>query len=148
MLATVPHVTVAPVAKGVNPDAPGAEVAPGSRHCPTTPWIVEADFRPAKHRSLTHPQARAIDSAIDQYDDTIAEAVRHARTEDRDWYLFDMCSVLDGLAQRRYVNDDVDYRGLRRADTLDANPPALMDTAWNIVTPFLTRLVSRRRTGR
>lgn len=220
VLATVPHVTVAPVANGVNPDRPGQKWRPGSRYFPyyTDPWIAEADFRPDKHRHLTHQQARAVDSAIDQYNDTIAEAVRHARTEGRDWYLFDMCGVLDGLAQRRYVDDDeaarrngwepypvppalagldtrfyrsdrtgrlqgglfgldgvhpttsgyallagavldvlttaglqpddVDHRGLRAADTLDADPPALMDAAWNIVTPFLTRLVSRRRTGR
>ena len=66
---------------------------------------AEADFRPGKHRYITHQQARAIDSAIDQYNATIADAVRHARSEGRRWYLLDLCGILDGLAQRRYVDD-------------------------------------------
>ncbi len=108
LLATVPHVTVAPIANGVNPDAPGRKWRDGSRYFPyyTDPWITEADFRPAKHRHLTHQQARAIDSAIDQYNATIADAVRQARSEGRHWYLLDLCGVLDGLAQRRYIDDD------------------------------------------
>lgn len=218
VLATVPHVTVAPIANGVNPANPGHKWREGSRYFPyyTDPWITEADFRPDKHRNITHQQARAIDSAIDQYNETITEAVRHARSEGRDWYLFDMCGVLDGLAQRRYADDDeaarlngwepyplppelvgldtrfyrsdrtgrlqgglfgldgvhpttsgyalladavldalrgaglkagrVDFEDLRRRDTLNAKPPALMATAFDLVTPFLTRLVSRRTT--
>ena len=217
MLATVPHVTVAPIANGVNPDAPGRKWREGSRYFPyyTDPWIAEADFRPDRHRKITHQQARAIDSAIDQYNVTIADAVRHARTEGRDWYLLDLCGILDGLAQRRYVDDDqaaqlngwvpyplpaefagldtrffrsdrtgrlqgglfgldgvhpttsgyavlagavldvlavagvkpanpIDYADLGRRDTLNTDPPALMTTALNLVTPFLSRLVSRR----
>lgn len=216
VLATVPHVSVAPIAQGVNPARPGEKWRPGSRYFPyyTDPWIAEADFRPEKHRHITHQQARAVDSAIDQYNATIADAVLHARTEGRDWFLFDMCGVLDGLAQRRYVDDDeaarrngwaphplpveladldtrffrsdrtgrlqgglfgldgvhpttsgyavlagavldvlgtaglkpesIDYPALRRRDTLNTDPPALMSTAFDLVTPFLTRLVSRR----
>jgi hypothetical protein len=215
VLATVPHVTVAPIANGVNPQRPGQKWRTGSRYFPfyTDPWIAEADFRPDKHRYITHQQARAVDSAIDQYNATIVESVRHARSEGRAWFLFDMCGVLDGLAQRRYVDDDTaarrngwtphplpadlvgldtrffrsdptgrlqgglfgldgvhpttsgyavlagavlevltdaglaarppDYAALRRRDTLNSNPPALMTTALDLVTPFLTRLVSR-----
>jgi hypothetical protein len=107
VLATVPHVTIAPIAKGVNPQDPGAKWRPASRYFPyyTDPWIDEADFRPAKHRHLTHQQARAVDSAVDQYNDTIAEAVRHAREQGRDWLLFDLCGILDGLAFRRFADD-------------------------------------------
>ena len=216
VLATVPHVTVAPIANGVNPQRPGQKWRDGSRYFPyyTDPWISEADFRPDRHRYLTHQQARAIDSAIDQYNATIADAVRHARTEGRDWFLFDMCGVLDGLAQRRYIDDDqaaqangwqpfplppelaalntrfyrsdrtgrldgglfgldavhpttsgyavlagavldvlhtagvpaqqIDYADLLRRDTLNRDPPALMTAALDLVTPFLTRLVSRQ----
>jgi hypothetical protein len=217
VLATVPHVTVAPIANGVNPDDPGRKWREGSRYFPyyTDPWIAEADFRPDKHRSITHQEARAIDSAIDQYNTTIVEAVRHARSEGRRWYLLDLCGILDGLAQRRYVDDDeaagrngwtpyplpaefagldtrffrsdrtgrlqgglfgldgvhpttsgyaivagavldvlavagvkaanpIDYADLARRDTLNANPPALMTTALNLITPFMSRLVSRR----
>jgi hypothetical protein len=221
LLATVPHVTVAPIANGVNPEAPGRKWREGSRYFPyyTDPWIDEADFRPDRHRHLTHQQARAIDSAIDQYNATIAEAVRHARSEGRHWYLLDLCGVLDGLAQRRYIDDDeaaaangwvpyplppeladldtrffrsdrsgrlqgglfgldgvhpttsgytvlaqavldvlrvagiepqrpLDVADLRRRDTLNASPPALMTTALDLIAPFLGRLVSRRTTAR
>jgi hypothetical protein len=108
VFATVPHLTILPIANGVNPQAPGQKWRPGSRYFPfyTDPWIDEQDFDPAKHRHLTHQQARAIDSAIDQYNDTIAEAVRHARSRGRDWFAFDLCGVLDGLAYRRFVTDD------------------------------------------
>jgi hypothetical protein len=108
VLATVPHVTIAPIANGVNPDRPGKKWRDGSRYFPyyTDPWIAEADFRPDKHRHIAHQQARAVDSAIDQYNATIADAVRHARAEGRHWYLLDLSGVLDGLAQRRYLDDD------------------------------------------
>ena len=127
LLATVPHVTVAPIANGVNPDAPGRKWRDGSRYFPyyTDPWIAEADFRPAKHRHLTHQQARAIDSAIDQYNATIADAVRQARSEGRHWYLLDLCGVLDGLAQRRYIDDDEAAR--RNGWTPYELPQALAD---------------------
>ena len=218
VLATVPHVTVAPIANGVNPANPGQKWQEGSRYFPyyTDPWVAEADFRPGKHRYITHQQARAIDSAIDQYNSTIADAVRHARSEGRRWYVLDLCGILDGLAQRRYVDDSnaaeangwepyplpaefeglttrfflsdrtgrlqgglfgldgvhpttsgyavlagavldvlavagvkpvnpVDYADLGRRDTLNTDPPALMTTALDLVTPFLSRLVSRQR---
>jgi hypothetical protein len=198
----------------VNPQQPGRKWRPGSRYFPyyTDPWIGEPDFRPTKHRHLTHQQARAVDSAIDQFNDTIAEAVRHARSEGRDWYLFDLCGILDGLALRRYAADEqaaarndwrpyplpepiadlttrffdsdrtgrrqgglfgldgvhpttsgygvvaaalldvlaaagvpftpIDFAALRRQDTLNSQPPALMNTVFGLLTPFLTRLVS------
>jgi hypothetical protein len=217
LLATVPHVTIAPIAKGVNPARPGRKWRDGSRYFPyyTDPWIDERDFDPAKHRNITHQQARAIDSAIDQYNAMIAECVRHTRSQGRDWYLFDLCGVLDGLAQRRFADDDkaarrnawdphrlppeladldtrffrsdrtgrlqgglfgldgvhpttsgytvladavrdvlvtagldakpLNYADLRAKDTLNTNPPALMSAALDVITPFLARLVSRRR---
>jgi hypothetical protein len=79
-----------------SPDAPPLAASP-----------EEADFRPSKHRFITHQQARAIDSAIDQFNDIIADAVRHARREGRDWRVLGLCSVLDGLSFRRFVNDPV-----------------------------------------
>ena len=107
LLATVPHVTVAPIATGVNPDHPGQKWREGSRYFPyyTDPWIAQSDFRPGKHRYITHQQARAIDSAIDQYNDTIQDHVRRARAEGRDWHLVDLCGILDGVAYRRYLDD-------------------------------------------
>ena len=107
VLATVPHVTIAPLARGVNPQAPGAKWKPGSRYFPyyTDPWIDDDAFRPAKHRHLTHQQARAIDSAIDQYNTTITNAVSDARRAGRDWYVLDLCGLLDSLAYRRFDDD-------------------------------------------
>ena len=56
---------------GSTPTSPGKKWREGSRYFPyyTDPWIAEKDFRPDKHRHITHQQARAIDSAIDQYND-------------------------------------------------------------------------------
>ena len=107
LLATVPHVTVAPIATGVNPDNPGKKWREGSRYFPyyTDPWIAESEFRPDQHRHITHQQARAIDSAIDQYNDTIQDHVRRARADGRDWHLVDLCGILDGVAYRRFLAD-------------------------------------------
>jgi hypothetical protein len=107
ILATVPHVTIVPAAKGVNPQNPGQKWREGSRYFPyyTDPWIAEKDFRPSKHRHITHQEARAVDSAIDQYNATICEVVRHARGEGREWFILDLCGMLDGIAYRRYLKD-------------------------------------------
>jgi hypothetical protein len=86
VLATVPRETIAPIAFGVNPDNPGHKWREGFRYFPyyTDPWIAEADFRPDKHRHITHQHARAIDSAIDQFNDVILDHVRRARAAGRD----------------------------------------------------------------
>ena len=100
--ATVPHVTIAPVARGV-----GAKERLGSRYFPyyTRPWIEDKDFDPANDPHLTGQQARAIDSAIDDYNDHITSVVRSARGRGLDWYLLDVCGLLDRLAARRYALD-------------------------------------------
>ena len=74
--ATVPHVTIAPLARGV-----GSKLAPRSRYFPyfTRPWIDDDDFDPRDDPHLTGPQARAIDNAIDAYNDTIQASVARAR---------------------------------------------------------------------
>ncbi|MDI9640744.1 hypothetical protein QM565_34185 [Geitlerinema splendidum] len=99
---TVPHVTIAPFARGV-----ATKVRDGSRYFPyyTLPWISDRDFDPKRHPHLTCPQIRAIDSAIDQYNDSITTAVRQARLEGQDWYLFETAGLLDRLASRRYLED-------------------------------------------
>lgn len=107
ILATVPHVTIPPIAKGVNPANPGQKWRTGSRYFPfyIDPWVSEESFRPERDRHLTHQQARAVDSAIDQYNNTICNAVTQARRGGRDWYVLDICGILDGLAARRYLTD-------------------------------------------
>jgi hypothetical protein len=216
VLATVPHVTIAPLARGVNPQQPGEKWQPGSRYFPyyTDPWIDDDGFRPSKHRHLTHQQARAIDSAIDQYNTTITDAVGDARREGREWYVLDLCGVLDSLAYRRFGDDEeaatrhhwvpyvlpgpigdldtrffradehgrrqgglisldgihpticgygilahevlsilaeagvastpIDFAVLRASDTLNSDPPALVDEVLDLLTPFAIRWVSRR----
>lgn len=98
---TVPHVTIAPFAQGI-----GDKVRPDSRYFPyyTYPWIKAEDFNPQRQRHLTAAQARAIDSAIDQYNDAIAAAVRQGRQDGYDWYLFELVELLDRLAYRRYLS--------------------------------------------
>ncbi|QEC46544.1 hypothetical protein FSW04_02430 [Baekduia soli] len=100
--ATVPHVTIAPIARGV-----GGKGRPGSRYFPhyTRPWIADADFDPAQDPHVTAAQARAVDAAIDQYNTAITAAVAAARRDGRDWWLVELCGILDRLASRRYVQD-------------------------------------------
>ena len=101
ILATVPAVTIAPIARGV-----GGKVSPQSRYFPyyTRPWISDADFDPDRDPHLTEDEARAIDSAIDAYNQTIIDSVAAARADGLDWYLFDMGGLLDRLATRRYID--------------------------------------------
>lgn len=101
IVATVPSVTIAPIARGV-----GQKVTPQSRYFPyyTRPWIRDEDFQPERDPHLTENEARAIDSAIDAYNATIIDSVARARRDGLDWYLFDMGGLLDRLATRRYVN--------------------------------------------
>jgi hypothetical protein len=99
---TVPHVTIAPFARGV-----GGKLALGSRYFPyyTLPWIDDDPFDPNKHPHITGQQARAIDSAIDQYNDAIKEVVCAGRKQGKEWYLFETAGLLDRLASRRYIED-------------------------------------------
>ncbi|WP_431981307.1 hypothetical protein [Streptomyces qinglanensis] len=100
---TVPHVTIAPVARGVH-----GKLEPGSRYFPyyTRPWIGDGAFDADRDPHLTGEQAAAVDAAIDQYNDAMAEAVRAARRAGRDWYLLDAAGLLDRLACRRYFEDE------------------------------------------
>jgi hypothetical protein len=100
---TVPHVTIAPIAHGVH-----GKSEPGSRYFPyyTRPWIGESDFDVERDPHLTGEQAREVDTAIDQYNDAMAEVVRSARRAGRDWYLMDSAGLLDRMACRRYIEDE------------------------------------------
>jgi hypothetical protein len=99
---TVPHVTIAPIARGV-----AGKVEPGSRYFPfyTRPWITDRDFNPRQDPHITSQQARAVDSAIDQYNQAMTAIVRAARKQGMDWYLLDVAGLLDRLAARRYIED-------------------------------------------
>ncbi|MFC8128305.1 hypothetical protein [Streptomyces sp. NPDC057302] len=99
---TVPHVTIAPIARGV-----AGKVQPGSRYFPyyTRPWIKDRDFDARKDPNITAEQARQVDEAIDAYNDAITETVRAARTKGKDWYLLETSGLMDRLAWRRFAED-------------------------------------------
>lgn len=100
IVATVPAVTIAPIARGV-----AGKIAPQSRYFPyyTRPWITDEDFDPARDPHLTTDEARAVDSAIDAYNETIVASVAAARHDGLDWYVFDLAGLLDRMATRRYI---------------------------------------------
>jgi hypothetical protein len=102
ILDTVPHGTIAPIARGV-----GSNVRRSSRYFPfyARPWISTEDFDVESDPHVTEQQARAIDSAIDQYNDAVAQAVEDAHNDGLDWYLFEVAGLLDRLAARRYIDD-------------------------------------------
>lgn len=103
---TVPHVTIAPLARGVS-----NKVTEGSRYYPyyTQPWISDDDFRPWRDLRISDRDARAVDCAIDMYNEEIQRVVESARRgaggAPRDWYLLDIAGLLDRLASRRYITD-------------------------------------------
>ncbi|MGW7516726.1 hypothetical protein ACWGJ2_14155 [Streptomyces sp. NPDC054796] len=100
---TVPHVTIAPIARGV-----AGKSEPGSAYFAyyTRPWISDSDFDVRRDPHLTGEEARAVDAAVDQYNDSLAEVVRKARTGGKDWYLLDTAGLMDRLASRRYAEDE------------------------------------------
>lgn len=97
---TVPHVTIAPFARGVGHKPRGSPYFDFY----TRPWIA-AGFDPRRHRNLTGAQAREIDTAIDAYNDDIVATVADARRRGQDWYVCDLATLLDRLAVRRYLED-------------------------------------------
>jgi hypothetical protein len=104
IFCTVPHITIAPVLRGVG----NQKMHLGSRYFDyyTRPWIEDDDFDPyEKDPFITGNQARAIDAAIDQYNDGIVKLVREGRQAGRDWRILDTAGLLDRMAYRRYVKD-------------------------------------------
>jgi hypothetical protein len=106
-LATVPHVTVAPVTRGVSPfakqrglpelaRAPGAPAdSRGYFEYYTRFWIWDEDFNPSRDPFLAREDAILIDSVIDEYNECI-----RAVAEERGFHVIDLCRVLDDLAYR------------------------------------------------
>jgi len=105
ILATVPPVTVPPVSRGISRGE--GKVTNGSRYFEyyVRPWVEPSAFDWRDDACLTAGQARAIDSAIDDYNEHIAAVVRRERENGRDWYLLDVAGLLERLASRRYLED-------------------------------------------
>jgi hypothetical protein len=101
ILCTVPHVTIPPITRGI-----GTKVRPDSRYFPyySRPWIADDKFNRNEDEHLTGNQARALDSVVDSYNDHIVKRVRENRQAGRNWYLFDLCTLLDRVAARRYIH--------------------------------------------
>jgi hypothetical protein len=102
-LCTVPHVTIAPLARGVGtaPQHRMPEDARYFRHY-TYAWITDERFDPQRHPHLTGAQAAAIDRTIDSYNAVIKQVVATRREQGRAWFVIDLARVLDQLAYRRY----------------------------------------------
>ena len=138
---TVPHVTIAPIARGVD-----GKIAPDSRYFPyyTRPWISDSRFEVGRDPSITGDEARAVDSAIDQYNDAITLVVADGRRQGRDWYLVDIAGVLDRLASRRYLDSPRARPSWWRPYPL---PPELAALSPVPDSRFLTSDASGRRAG-
>ncbi len=123
IVSSVPHVTIIPLCAGI-----GGRLHPTSRYYRyyTHVWLKEqfdVEF-PDTFPYFTGDQARAIDSAIDQYNLAIKESVIAQRERGRDWYFFDLCGLFDRLAYRRYPHSGSD-------DECVATP-----SWWDEVGPF------------
>jgi hypothetical protein len=98
-VCTVPHVTIAPVTRGISPHArlaQGNEREAGYYEYYTRFWIWDRHFDPRRNGHLTRQQARHIDATIDAYNASIREEARQRR-----WHVIDLCALLDELAYRR-----------------------------------------------
>jgi hypothetical protein len=98
---TVPHVTIPPITRGIS-----TKVRPDSRYFPyyTRPWITDQQFNQNEDEHLTENQARALDSVVDSYNAHIAKRLRENRQAGKNWYEFDLCTLLDRVAARRYMD--------------------------------------------
>lgn len=133
VVGTVPHVTIAPVARGISPYARSEigkahripERVRGYYEYYTHFWVWDDDFckDPHAYPHLTREDAETIDRTIDAYNTLIKEsAARHG------WGVVDYCAVLDGLAFRR--NEGQPYYRLpaRMIGALNRNEK----TAWRV----------------
>ncbi len=94
-VATVPHVTIPPITRGINRDL--LPLAEGERYFDFYARFFLRDdaFDPSVDAHLTKAQARMIDEHIDDYNAIIR---RHAR--EHGWEVVDLCELLDRLAAR------------------------------------------------
>jgi GDSL-like Lipase/Acylhydrolase len=95
-VATVPHVTIPPITRGVMKDR--GRLPPGEKYFDfyTRFFIHDKNFNPDRDPHLTKQEAIEIDQCIDEYNKVI-----RAEQQQRGWNLVDMCNVLDELAVRR-----------------------------------------------
>lgn len=99
-VATIPHVTIPPVSRGITPGATGEQALSDDGYFEfyTHFWVWDEDFskNPHKYPYLTRDEVRHIDRVVDEYN----KILRH-EADRRGWYVVDLCTQLDRLAFRR-----------------------------------------------
>jgi hypothetical protein len=95
-VATVPHVTIPPVTRGVM--ANKGPLPEGAKYFDyyTRFFIRDKDFDPRRDPHLTGKEAKHIDDVIDQYNLTIRRFASQYG-----FHVIDLCALLDQLAVRR-----------------------------------------------
>jgi hypothetical protein len=113
-LATVPHVTIAPLARGVGTRRED-RVSDDPRYFKfyTYFWIPDGVFDPQRHPHLTGEQAKVIDTFIDSYNTTIHDVVAKRQQRGQAWFLVDLARALERLAFRRYREIGIEPPGGR-----------------------------------
>ncbi|MGH8997917.1 MAG: hypothetical protein ACRDY7_00835 [Acidimicrobiia bacterium] len=138
IFVTVPHVTIAPMLRGVGQKEEGHTYWA----CYSRPWISDEAFRPGRDACMTGEALRVLDFTVDCYNDHIVERVRAARMhQGLDWRVLDVSGILDRLAYRRYVADP-------RARPEWWTPYPLPDAYQRLDPPPDTRFLSSGRSGR
>jgi len=98
-VTTIPHVTVAPLTRGVSPRARARgtdELYRGYYEYYTRFWVWDDTFSPDVHACFTREDAMKIDATIDEYNRIIkAQAKSHG------FLVIDFAAILDQLAFRR-----------------------------------------------
>ncbi len=102
-VATVPHITIAPLIRGVGTSRDD-RLSSDPRYFKfyTYFWIEDDDFSSRRHPHLTGDQAKLIDQTIDTYNAIIRDHVESQRAAGRSWHLVDLTTTLDRLAFRRH----------------------------------------------
>lgn len=158
VLGTVPHVTIAPVSRGISLGRPEAKPYRDSARkyyeYYTHFWIWDDDFLedPHAYPHLTREEAAFIDGCIDRYN----EAIR-ARARARDWGLIDVCGLLDSFAFRstsgrpKYAFPDGLVDALRTnpatEDRVDGNGKVHLDARYFRVQPKARSRAARYEGG-
>jgi hypothetical protein len=95
-VATVPHVTIPPITRGIMQDRGRLPKSRKYFDFYTHFYIKDKAFDPNKHPYLSREEAQKIDSYIDEYNKIIRD---HATSNG--WHVMDACLLLDHLAVRR-----------------------------------------------
>jgi hypothetical protein len=95
-VATIPHVTIPPITRGIMADRGRLPKSRRYFDYYTRFFIKDKDFDPQRDPFLSRADVEKIDAYVDHYNVTIrAMAGQHG------WHIVDMCQVLDNLAVRR-----------------------------------------------